>query len=145
MRMPTILRALFVVLVVSLVGCAEQATPEASALASQCVPSQLSTYVIDSNFVTYADAESRCVELGGHLAEFDSTAEIQAVFDAWVSAQYVEMTAPPSEAIWVGTWITSVSGDEWGYAMVRGGALFPVEQDGDAFGLAACEITSLLP
>jgi hypothetical protein len=140
------MRTLIIAAVITLCACTAPAEERAYALASECdAPS--SRYEIVADAVPYAEAAARCEELGGELVEFDSTAEIQAIYDAWVTAQYVDQTAPPSEAIWVGTWITNTEGEEYGYAMLRGGALFPVEQDGARLGLPACELpaTSVQP
>lgn len=118
-------------------GDALTAQESQAALATACSP--IGEYVVLSTLVPYADAAAACNAIDADLVEFESTAEIQAVYDAWVQAQYVDMRIPPSEGLWVGTWIVNVEGTEWGYAMLRGGALVPVEQDGVRVALPACE------
>lgn len=138
--MRTLTAALLTVLALSLVGCADPpALERTEALAVSCSP--LGHYEVLPTPMPYADAATACTDIGGVLVEFESTAEIQAVFDAWVTAQYELETVPPSEALWVGTWINPYEDVEWGYAMMRGGALIPVEQDdAERLGLPACEL-----
>lgn len=132
------------VLAFVLVGCV--APQEDIASAPQAVAScddAPSTYSIGTERMAYADAAAYCESIGGALVEFNSTAELQIVLDAWIEGQYVAGVLPPVEALWVGTWITNVEGTEYGYAMARGGALLPVLMDGDRAGLPACEIPTL--
>lgn len=91
--------------------------------------------VIGEETTTYANAESFCQSVGGTLVELEGSADMQRVYDAWVAHPVA------FEAIWVGNTLTNVEGEEYGYAMLRGGVLVTVEQDGvEHEALPACEI-----
>lgn len=140
--MPKLFATLFLL---SLVACVEPVpVPTAQELAVTCTEGDLGTYEILPTPVLYADAAAACAAVEhdgvpGVLVTFESTAELQAVFDAWVEAQYVAQTIPPSEAVWTGAHITNVEGGEWVYAMMRGGVLNLAEPEGDHLALPACE------
>lgn len=134
-------------LLLTLVACVEApAVPAPLAVESTpvCTEGDLGVYEILATPVLYADAAAACAAVErdgvpGVLVTFESTAELQAVFDTWVEAQYIAQTIPPSEAIWTGAHITNVEGGEWVYAMMRGGVLNLAEPEGEHVALPACE------
>lgn len=90
--------------------------------------------VIGTETTTYANAEGFCASVGGTLVELEGSADMQRVYDAWVAHPVA------FEAIWVGNTLTNVEGEEYGYAMLRGGVLVTVQQDDTAEALPACEV-----
>jgi len=89
--------------------------------------------VVGASRITYGEAQAYCREEGGVLADVQDVG-VQTVYDAWLDAP------TPSEGVWVANTIVNSDGTEYGYAMVRGGALLPVEMDGTRTALPACEV-----
>jgi hypothetical protein len=87
----------------------------------------------------YSEAATYCESIGGTLVEFNSTTEMQVVYDTWIVAEN-DGSIQDTDGLWVGTWLTADHGAEYGYAMVRGGALVPVEMDAERRAVAACEV-----
>lgn len=118
-------------------------------VATACASSTTSgpTYVISEDAMTYAEADDYCAEMGGMLAELDSFDEMQVVYDVWSfgSAEALDRSQPMpagnADAIWIGNTIDPYGDVRWGYVMMGGGVLIPVEQDDDEhLAAAACEI-----
>lgn len=83
-------------------------------------------FTLTSELVTYAEADASC-----ELAELRGSADMQIALDMWVASP------TPSDGVWVGNFIDA-NGTQYGYVMLRGGALVPVETTTQMRALALC-------